>query len=96
MDTGMMWQSKKDLTERVQEAAKRFREKYHVEPDTAFVNAALLTGKQTVVNGVEIKPMRIPLNLLWIGVEHAARDLDRESRELVERASEFHQTEMNL
>ncbi len=85
MNAGMLWQENAPVVERVQHAAAYFQKKYGRKPDTAFVNPKLLTDHQLVVEGVEVLSLRIPVTLLWIGVEDAAEGIERKSEELVEQ-----------
>jgi len=87
MNQGIYWQSNKPLAERVAEAVVFFERKYRRRPTAARVNPALL-GQATIIDGVEVEPMRqIALNILWIGVEEAARGLEHASRDLLKAAS---------
>lgn len=84
---GMMWQSnvKRPLIERVSEALAYYRRKYGV-PDAVYVNPKLLDGNEMIVDGVSVKPMRIPLGQLWICAAEAAAGVERESERLLAEA----------
>lgn len=97
MNIGMLWQDKSPLMERVQHAVQYYQKKYGRKPDTAFVNPRLLTDRQLEVDGVEVRPMRLPILLLWIGVEDASVGIERASLELLEQGEQaLMQTEMRL
>lgn len=87
MNTGMLWlqvDMRKPIKERIAEAVDYYRAKYG-QPDIVFANPKILAGHEVIVEGVEVKPMRIPLGLLWIGVEDAARGIHQKSVELLEQ-----------
>jgi len=97
MNIGMLWQDKAPLMERVQHAVDYYQKKYGRTPDTAFVNPRLLTDRQVEVDGVEVRPMRLPISLLWIGVEDASAGIERASLELLEQGEQaLMQMEMRL
>jgi hypothetical protein len=89
MNSGMLWQDKSQLTERVRHAVEYYQKKYGRKPDTAFVNPRLLTDHQAEVDGVEVRPMRLPISLLWIGVEEAAAGIERASSDLLEKIEQM-------
>lgn len=91
MNTGMLWQSdtRKPLRERVEEAVKYYRQKYGGDPEAAYVNPKLLEGHELIVDGIAVKPMRLPISLpislLWLEVADAAKGIERKSAELLEQ-----------
>jgi hypothetical protein len=86
MMTGMYWQSNKPLEKSLPEAIAYYRKKYGQEPTTARVNPSVLSH-EVVMQGVTIKPMReVPLLILWLGVEDAARGVEQASADLLRRA----------
>lgn len=88
MNTGMLWQSdvERPLRERVEEAVKYYQQKYGRNPEAAYVNPRLLDGHEMIVDGISVKPMRLPISLLWLGVEDAAKGIHHKSVELLEEA----------
>ena len=86
-DTGMLWQSdlKKPLRERVEEAVKYYQKKYGSNPEAAYVNPKLLEGHELIVDGIAVKPMRLPLSLLWLELADAAKGIERKSLELLDQ-----------
>lgn len=86
-DTGMLWQSdlKKPLRERVEEAVKYYQKKYGSNPEAAYVNPKLLEGHELIVDGIAVKPMRLPLSLLWLELADAAKGVERKSLELLDQ-----------
>lgn len=96
MNIGMLWQSPKPLKERVAEAVKYFQNKYGKLPDAAYVNPKLLDGHEVIVDGISVKPMRIPLTLLWIGVEDATVGLEQESLQLLEQAEQVKASQLTM
>ena len=86
MNVGMLWYSPKPVETRVAEAVAYYRKKYGREPDTAFVSPKLLDGRDALVNGISVRPMRMAVSLSWIGVEDAAEGVERESQQLLEMA----------
>lgn len=87
MNIGMLWQSdiKKPLRERVEEAVKYYQRKYGSDPEAAYVNPKLLEGHELIVEGIAVKPMRLPISLLWLEVADAAKGIERKSAELLEQ-----------
>lgn len=87
MNTGMLWQSdlKKPLRERVEEAVKYYQKKYGSNPEAAYVNPKLLEGHELIVDGIAVKPMRLPLSLLWLELADAAKGVERKSLELLDQ-----------
>lgn len=87
MKQGIYWESNKPLAERVADAVIYFEKKYGRKPTAARVNPALL-GQATIIEGVEVEPMRqIALNILWIGVQEAARGIEQASQDLLKAAA---------
>lgn len=88
MNAGMLWlqvDMKKPLKERIAEAVEYYRRKYG-EADVVFANPKILEGHEVIVQGIEVKPMRcMPIAQLWIGVEDAARGVERRSAELLKQ-----------
>jgi hypothetical protein len=86
-DTGMLWQSdnKRPLRERVEEAIKYYQKKFGSNPEAAYVNPKLLEGHEMIVDGIAVKPMRLPLSLLWLELADAAKGVERKSLELLEQ-----------
>lgn len=89
MNTGMLWlqvDMTKPLRERIADAVEFYRRKYG-EADVVFANPKILEGHEVIVQGIEVKPMRsMPIAQLWIGVEDAAKGVERRSVELLEEA----------
>lgn len=86
MNGYMLWQEKVELAERVQHAASYFEKKFGVRPTVAFANPQLLTDHEQIVDGIAVKGMRtVALNCLWIGLEQATQEVERESNDLVGR-----------
>ncbi len=83
----MLWQSdiKKPLRERVEEAVKYYQRKYGSDPEAAYVNPKLLEGHELIVEGIAVKPMRLPISLLWLEVADAAKGIERKSAELLKQ-----------
>ncbi len=99
MNTGMLWQcdSKKPLRERVEEAVKYYQRKYGSDPEAAYVNPKLLEGHEMIVDGIAVKPMRLPISLLWLEVADAAKGIERRSAELLQQGEQaLTQMEMRL
>jgi hypothetical protein len=89
MMTGMYWQSKQALEISLRKAIVYYRNKYGRVPNSARVNPAVLTVPEAELLGVVIKPMReIPLNVLWLGVEEAARGVERASADLLRQVKQ--------
>lgn len=88
MNTGMLWQSdiKKPLRERVEEAVKYYQKKYGSNPEAAYVNPKLLEGHELLVDGIAVKPMRLPISLLWLELAEAAKGIHSRSVDLLEEA----------
>lgn len=83
----MLWQSdiKKPLRERVEEAVKYYQRKYGSDPEAAYVNPKLLEGHELIVEGIAVKPMRLPISLLWLEVADAAKGIERKRAELLKQ-----------
>lgn len=75
MKEGLLWadlDSARTLAEKVGDAARRYREKFGVAPDTCCVHPSAANGKATV-NGVAIVPLPSVLRYhFWLGVETKA------------------------
>lgn len=87
MNTGILWQCdmKKPLRERVEEAVKYYQRKYKSDPEAAYINPKLLEGHELIIEGIAVKPMRLPISLLWLEVADAAKAIERKSVELLEQ-----------
>lgn len=96
MNIGMMWRSDKPLRQSVSEAVAYYQKKYGRLPDAAYVNPKLLDEHEMIVDGISVKPMRIPLTLLWIGVEDAAAGIERESLQLIEQAEQVKASQLTM
>ncbi len=78
MQMGLLWfdnDPRKILTTKIEDAARRYREKFGAPPDTCYVNQAALAGGQGVVGapGLRLVPAaNILPHHFWIGVEEHA------------------------
>lgn len=76
-DTGLLWfddNPGRDLTDKISQAAQRYRQKYGAEPDVCYVHPSALSdndnGKVKKVGDVRIAPWpTVLVHYLWIGVE---------------------------
>lgn len=77
MQSGLLWFDNdpgRSLGSKVISAAQRYREKFGVAPDTCYVNACALPGKDAVIVWGEASLRVLPApNILahhfWVGVE---------------------------
>jgi hypothetical protein len=89
MNIGMLWQlqGKTPIEKQLIEAISYYRNKYGCAPNTAFVNPKMLEGREVLVGGILVRPLRtVGLSLLWIGVEDATEGLERASQNLLDMA----------
>jgi hypothetical protein len=80
MQIGLLWfdnDPHRGLAAKVEDAARRYREKFGVTPNTCYVNQAALTG-QTTAQGQPVSAVLrvVPANNIlphhfWVGVEEA-------------------------
>lgn len=83
MQTGLLWFDNdpgRDLVAKITEAARRYREKFGVPPDTCYVNQAALKGGELTVpiQGLALRVLpatNILANHFWVGVEEGARSM---------------------
>ena len=73
MKSGLLWydgEKGKSLSEKIEQAAKRYQEKFGVEPNTCFVNPKTLTDEKQIKHGrIRIETSNsIQLNHIWLGV----------------------------
>lgn len=81
MQAGLLWfdnDPNRALAAKIADAARRYREKFGVPPDTCYVNQAALNGG---ASGPVSQPGDIPLRIIpaanilphhfWVGVEEA-------------------------
>ena len=73
MYTGMLWfdnNPKKDLIEKLREAAGYYQKKYGQRPDLCYVHPSMLADASLASPGIEIRPNPVirPYHL-WLGVE---------------------------
>jgi hypothetical protein len=81
MQIGLLWfdnDPHRELAAKIEDAARRYREKFGMVPNTCYVNQATWDGQSTVVRGrVAVPALRvIPAgNILphhfWVGVEES-------------------------
>jgi hypothetical protein len=77
MQTGLLWFDNdpgRELVAKVEDAARRYREKFGVAPDTCYVNGAALTGGERLIRLGDVALRVVPAgNILqhhfWVGVE---------------------------
>ncbi len=71
MKSGLLWfdNSKKPITAKIEDAAKRYKEKFGIIPDTCFVNPRDLESetKPSLKIRVDSKATIMP-NHIWLGV----------------------------
>jgi len=86
---GIYWQSTKPMSERVQDAAEAYLKKFGVKPSVAYTNPKNLSDHQLDVAGVTVRPMReIAPNILWIGVNEVAQQLENQSAAVLAKVIE--------
>ncbi len=82
MQTGLLWfdnNPARELTAKVEDAARRYKDKFGVAPNTCYVNKGAITGDSLMVALESVKGKRVRIlpapNILphhfWIGVEEA-------------------------
>jgi hypothetical protein len=82
MQTGLLWFDNtpgRELASKVEDAARRYREKFGSAPNTCYVNQLALAGSELTlpVPGVQGKALRVIAannilpNHFWVGVEEA-------------------------
>jgi hypothetical protein len=89
MNIGMLWQlqGKTPIEKQLAEAVSYYQKKYGRNPDSAFINPKMLEGREVLVDGISVRPLRsVGISLLWIGVEEATEGLERASQDLLEMA----------
>jgi hypothetical protein len=80
MQTGLLWfdnDPSRGLAAKVEDAARRYREKFGLPPDTCYVCEAALQGRELTVTlpGVQGRSLRVlpASNVLahhfWVGIE---------------------------
>ena len=80
MQSGLLWfdnNPARELSAKLEEAARRYRDKFGIIPDTCYVNQAAVSGSIVTIQlaGLSGKPLRVlPAgNILphhfWIGVD---------------------------
>lgn len=73
MKVGLLWYDGdpgRDLAEKVARAARRYRQKFGVPPDTCYVHPSTLDGRARQVNGVRVAPLPSVLpDHFWVGRE---------------------------
>lgn len=73
MKSGLLWYDagKKPIWDKIEEAARRYKDKFGIAPDTAFVNPLDLNREPGPPPGSKIKiaskPTIMP-NHIWLGV----------------------------
>jgi hypothetical protein len=71
MKIGMLWfdnDPKKALSNKLELAAKYYRDKYDSVPDLCFVNPDMLTNDGVIISGMEMRTSKTMLiNYFWIG-----------------------------
>lgn len=73
MKSGLLWfdNSKKPIADKIEAAAKRYREKFGIAPDTCFVNPRDLesntNAKPAIKINVATKTTIMP-NHIWLGI----------------------------
>lgn len=74
MKEGLLWydDSRRELVEKIDGAARRYRQKFGMSPDICYVHPSLLTGddKMQLVRGVRVssKPSVLQHHF-WVGRE---------------------------
>jgi hypothetical protein len=73
MKSGLLWfdGSKKPITEKIQDAAKRYQEKFGIAPDMCFVNPRDFETESKTKPGLTIQvasKTTIMPNHIWLGV----------------------------
>lgn len=91
MNTGLLLHvdTDKPRRERVEKSIRFYRQKFGSNPEAAYVNPKLLEGHEMLVDGIAVKPMRLPLSLLWLELADAAKGIERKSVELLQEAMEL-------
>jgi hypothetical protein len=80
MQTGLLWfdnDPNRELAAKVEDAARRYREKFGVAPDTCYVSRAALSGGECLVRLKDFGGLALRLvpagNILqhhfWVGIE---------------------------
>ena len=73
MQTGLLWfdsDPQRGLAAKIEDAARRYREKFGVPPDTCYVNQAALGADAPAGMALRIVPaVNILPHHFWVGVE---------------------------
>lgn len=83
MQIGLLWfdnSSDRELTAKIEAAARRYREKFGVPPDTCYVNTMALQGQDLTIplpqaqgGTLHVRPAsNVLLHHFWVGVEEPA------------------------
>ena len=72
MIEGLLWlddSPKRDIADKIQQAAARYREKFGQQPNLCYVHTSMIDGV-TRLNGIQVVPAHNTLkHHFWIGVE---------------------------
>ena len=79
MQTGLLWYDgdpNRGLVAKIEDAARRYREKFGQTPDTCYVSSVSLSkgGAQPTVSGISLRVVPVANvlpNHFWIGIEEA-------------------------
>ena len=77
MQTGLLWYDgdpNRGLVAKIEDAARRYREKFGQTPDTCYINSSVLAvvGAPNVVSNMAVRVVpatNILPNHFWVGVE---------------------------
>ncbi len=76
MDIGLLWHdsSGKELARKVNQAARRYRERFGEPPDVCYVHPAQLPDGDCQVGDIRVRSsQRILPHHFWLGLEKGAR-----------------------
>ncbi|HHS96563.1 MAG TPA: hypothetical protein ENK08_01470 [Chloroflexi bacterium] len=91
MREGLLWfddDPKRDLTQKVNRAVQRYRQKFGRSPNVCYVHPSLLGGESCRVGGVQVLPLPTVLrHHFWVGEEKVnGRPSGRSARRRGDRA----------